>query len=82
MTVAGLGLAGAADSARALTGSELPYVNAAGGLWASNPMFAAGLECVARAVAHIRGGAPAAVAHSSYGFGGQGQMVAVLRSGS
>lgn len=82
MSVAGLGLADARASARRLAAGELPRVNPGGGLWERNPIFAAGLDCVARAVEHVRGGVPAAVAHSSYGFAGQGQMVAVLRRGA
>jgi hypothetical protein len=56
-------------------------LNPSGGLWKSNPVFAAGLECVARATEHVRGGAGAAVAHSNYGYAGQGNLVAVLGKG-
>jgi acetyl-CoA acetyltransferase len=80
IAAAGLGLAAPGDAARALLAGELPQVNPSGGLWTSNPIFAAGLECVARAAAHVRAGAGAAVAHSSYGAAGQGQLVAVLRA--
>lgn len=79
IAAAGLGLAAPGDAARALLAGELPQVNPSGGLWVSNPIFAAGLECVARAAAHVRAGASTAVAHSSYGAAGQGQLVAVLR---
>jgi acetyl-CoA acetyltransferase len=71
MTLAGLGLADA-----------LANVNPSGGLWASNPVYAAGLERVAHAALAVRAGAPVAVAHSSYGYAGQGQFVTILRSGS
>jgi hypothetical protein len=54
-------------------------VNPSGGLWASNPLFAAGLERVLHAGRHVREGADAAVAHSSFGYAGQGQLVAILR---
>ncbi|HLF40758.1 MAG TPA: hypothetical protein VI854_04700, partial [Acidimicrobiia bacterium] len=67
MTLRGLGHGGGAA------------VNPSGGLWASNPIFAAGLERVAHAALAVRAGAPLAVAHSSYGYAGQGQFVAVLR---
>jgi hypothetical protein len=50
-------------------------------LRASNPVYAAGLERIAHAALAIRGGAPVAVAHSSYGYAGQGQFVTVLRAG-
>jgi len=79
IAAAGLGLVDAADAPRALLAGELPQLNASGGLWAANPIFASGLERVARAVEHVRAGAPAAVAHSSFGAAGQGQLVAVLR---
>jgi acetyl-CoA acetyltransferase len=80
MAAAGLGLVAPADAPRALLAGELPHLNASGGLWAANPIFAAGLERVVRAVEHVRAGAPAAVAHSSYGAAGQGHLVAVLRA--
>lgn len=81
MSVAGLGLAEPRHSAQALLAGDLPRVNETGGLWASNPLFAAGLECVARAASRVRDGAELAVAHSCYGAGGQGQLVTVLRAG-
>jgi hypothetical protein len=68
-----------------LTGLGLPRtaaVNPSGGLWVSNPIFAAGLERVAHAALAVRAGAPAALAHSSYGYAGQGQLAAVVRAGS
>jgi hypothetical protein len=68
MTLAGLGLAAA-------------NVNPSGGLRASNPVYAAGLERVAHAALAVRAGAPLAVAHSSYGYAGQGQFVTILRAG-
>jgi acetyl-CoA acetyltransferase len=74
MTLTGLGLP-------ALAGERLPTVNRSGGLWASNPIFAAGLERVAHAALAVRDGVPAALAHSSYGYAGQGQFVTVLRRG-
>ena len=67
MTLAGLGL------------DANPNVNPSGGLRASNPVYAAGLERVAHAALAVRSGAPLAVAHSSYGYAGQGQFVTVLR---
>ena len=69
MTLAGLGVGGNA------------HVNPSGGLAASNPVYAAGLERVAHAALAVRAGAPVAVAHSSYGYAGQGQFVTVLRAG-
>lgn len=54
------------------------HLNRDGGLWSTNPVFAAGLECVARAAEHVRNGAPTAVAHANYGYAGQGNLVAVL----
>ncbi len=74
MTLAGLGL-GPETVAPA-------HVNPSGGLRASNPVYAAGLERVAHAALAVRNGAPVAVAHSSYGYAGQGQLVTVLRSGA
>ena len=70
MTLAGLGLDGASAN-----------VNPSGGLRASNPVYAAGLERVAHAALAVRRGAPVAVAHSSYGYAGQGQFVTILRAG-
>jgi acetyl-CoA acetyltransferase len=75
----GLGLTAPEEVAAALSTGRLPEVNPSGGLWATNPIFAAGLERVAEAVRRIRDGAPEALAHSSYGYAGQGQFVAVLR---
>jgi hypothetical protein len=73
MTLAGLGLG---------PGTVAPAnVNPSGGLRASNPVYAAGLERIAHAALAIRDGAPVAVAHSSYGYAGQGQFVTVLRAG-
>jgi hypothetical protein len=69
MTLAGLGV------------DDNANVNPSGGLRASNPVYAAGLERVAHAALAIRGGAPVAVAHCSYGYAGQGQFVTVLRAG-
>jgi hypothetical protein len=69
MTLAGLGLDINAN------------VNPSGGLGVSNPPYAAGLERVAHAALAVRAGAPVAVAHSSYGYAGQGQFVTVLRAG-
>src|SRR5205085_5448504 len=63
MTLAGLGLDGNAN------------INPSGGLRVSNPVYAAGLERVAHAALAVRHGAPVAVAHSSYGYAGQGQFV-------
>jgi acetyl-CoA acetyltransferase len=74
MTLAGLGLA---TETRALAN-----VNPSGGLAASNPVYAAGLERVAHAALAVRRGAPLAVAHSSYGYAGQGQLVTILRAGT
>ena len=70
MTLAGLGL----DATPA-------NVNPSGGLRASNPVYAAGLERVAHAALAVRAGAPLALAHSSYGYAGQGQFVTILRAG-
>jgi acetyl-CoA C-acetyltransferase len=78
MTVAGLGLAEPAEAAKSLL-VDMGQVNPSGGLWASNPLFAAGLERVLHACRHVRAGADAALAHSSFGYGGQGQLVTVLR---
>jgi acetyl-CoA acetyltransferase len=69
MTLAGLGLTAGAN------------VNPSGGLTASNPVYAAGLERVAHAALAVRNGAPLAVAHSSYGYAGQGQFLTILRAG-
>ena len=69
MTLAGLGLDSNAN------------VNPSGGLRVSNPVYAAGLERIAHAALAVRAGAPVAVAHSSYGYAGQGQFVTVLRKG-
>ena len=83
MTLAGLGLG--APGARVSPGTvgEAPAnVNPSGGLRASNPVYAAGLERVAHAALAVRAGAPVAVAHSSYGYAGQGQFVTILRAGT
>jgi hypothetical protein len=78
MSAVGLGLVGIDSVADVLDSSQPPILNGSGGLWQSNPVFAAGLECVARAAEYVRGGAQYAVGHSSYGYAGQGNLVAVL----
>jgi hypothetical protein len=83
MTLAGLGLGAAGpEVSPAMLGTPPAHVNPSGGLRASNPVYAAGLERVAHAALAIRAGAPVAVAHSSYGYAGQGQLVTVLRAGA
>jgi hypothetical protein len=80
ISAAGLGLAEPAGALDALLGDGLPTLNAAGGRFAGEAMFAAGLERIAHASrAVVAGGAESAVAHSSYGRAGQGQLVTVLR---
>jgi hypothetical protein len=94
MTLAGLGLreglvkppslglaAAGPEVSPAMIGTPPANVNPSGGLRASNPVYAAGLERVAHAALAVRAGAPLAVAHSSYGYAGQGQFVTVLRAG-
>ena len=82
MTLAGLGLGPAGPEATpAMVGTPPANVNRSGGLRVSNPVYAAGLERVAHAALAVRNGAPVAVAHSSYGYAGQGQFVTVLRAG-
>lgn len=76
---AGLGLVGPGDAASAVVGGQLPNLNRSGGLRASNPPVAAGLERIVEAVHRIREGADVVVAHSSYGAAGQGNAVTVLR---
>lgn len=78
LSVGGLGLAAPAEAAAALLDGRLPRVNTSGGLWVSNPILAAGLERIAEGVLQVRQGAEVVVAHSSYGYGGQGNAVAVL----
>ncbi len=79
ISLAGLGLLQPPDIPGALMEGRLPQVNPSGGLWVSNPVFAAGLERVAHAAERIRAGTETAIAHSSYGTAGQGQFVVVLR---
>lgn len=76
---AGLGLAEPREAVAAVAGGQLANLNRSGGLWVSNPPVAAGLERIVEAARLIQGGADAAVAHSSYGAGGQGNAVTVLR---
>ncbi|MGH9037148.1 MAG: hypothetical protein ACRD0O_15415 [Acidimicrobiia bacterium] len=80
ISAAGLGLVDPAGAPGALLGDGLPALNAAGGRFAGEAMFAAGLERIAHAARAVAGGAGLAVAHSSYGRAGQGQLVTVLRS--
>ena len=74
MTLVGLGLGAETQG--------LVNLNPSGGLRVSNPVYAAGLERVAHAALAVRAGAPVAVAHSSYGYAGQGQFVTILRGGA
>ncbi len=74
MTLAGLGLGPETEN--------LVNLNPSGGLRASNPVYAAGLERVAHAALAVRAGAPVAVAHASDGYAGQGQFVTILRRGA
>jgi acetyl-CoA acetyltransferase len=78
MNAVGLGLMSADSVAAVFDSSPPPNLNSSGGLWRSNPVFAAGLECVARAAQQVRAGARCAVGHSNYGYAGQGNLVAVL----
>jgi len=80
ISAAGLGLVDPDGAPEALLGGGLASLNAAGGLFAGEAMFAAGLERIAHAARAVAGGADTAVAHSSYGRAGQGQLVTVLRS--
>jgi hypothetical protein len=80
ISAAGLGLVDPARAPDTLLGDGLPALNAAGGRFAGEAMFAAGLERIAHAARAVAGGAGLAVAHSSYGRAGQGQLVTVLRS--
>lgn len=84
ISAAGLGLVNPARAVDTLLGDGLlgdglPALNAAGGRFAGEAMFAAGLERIAHAAKAVAGGAGVAVAHSSYGRAGQGQLVTVLR---
>jgi acetyl-CoA acetyltransferase len=61
--------------------AALSNVNVSGGLWASNPPVAAGLERVVHAARFVETGqVDGALAHSSYGAAGQGQFVCALRA--
>jgi len=89
MTLAGFGLLPgrqvrlpSPELTPAMLGAAPANVNPSGGLRASNPVYAAGLERVAHAALAVRAGAPVAVAHSSYGYAGQGQFVTILRAGA
>ena len=94
MTLAGLGLglgrqveppslaSAGPEVSPAMVGTPPANVNPSGGLRVSNPVYAAGLERVAHAALAVRAGAPVAVAHSSYGYAGQGQFVTILRAGT
>jgi hypothetical protein len=79
ISAAGLGLVDAAGAPGALLAGGLPTLNTTGGRFVGEAMFAAGLERIAHAARAVAGGAERAVAHSSYGRGGQGQLVTVLR---
>ncbi len=78
ISAAGLGLVDPAGAPDTLLNDGLPALNAAGG-FAGEAMFAAGLERIAHAARAVAAGAGLAVAHSSYGRAGQGQLVTVLR---
>lgn len=78
--VVGLGLVDPAEAVDVVAGGRITGLNPSGGLWTSNPVVAAGLERIAEAAERVRGGEHAVVAHSTYGFGGQGNFVAVLRA--
>ncbi|MGH9040046.1 MAG: hypothetical protein ACRDZ3_07435, partial [Acidimicrobiia bacterium] len=78
ISAAGLGLVEPAVAPDTLLGDGLANLNA-GGRFAGEAMFAAGLERIAHAARAVAGGAESAVAHSSYGRAGQGQLVTVLR---
>ena len=80
MVATALGLTTPADVARCLAEGELSQLNPSGGLWTSNPIFAAGLERIAIAAQAIRNGEPGVLCHSSYGVAGQGQFVSALKA--
>lgn len=71
----------AREAVDALGEGRLSHFNPSGGLAASNPTWAAGLERVAHAVRAVREGAALAVAHGSYGRAGQAQALAVVEGG-
>jgi acetyl-CoA acetyltransferase len=79
ISASGLGLVDPAGAPDSLLGDGLPTLNAAGGRFNGEAMFAAGLERIAHAARAVAGGMDSAVAHSSYGRAGQGQLVTVLR---
>lgn len=78
MAAVGLGLTTIDRVVADFDAGAFSHLNRNGGLWSTNPVFAAGLECVARAAEHVRNGEPTAVAHANYGYAGQGNLVAVL----
>ncbi len=80
MAAVGLGLIEPREVAEAMAEGRPSGLNRSGGLWISNPVVAAGLERIAEAAKRVRAGEDEVVAHSHYGFGGQGNCVAVLRA--
>lgn len=79
ISAAGLGLVEPALAPEALLDGGIAQLNAGGGRWAGEASFAAGLERIAHAARAVAGGEDLALAHSSYGRAGQGQLVTVLR---
>lgn len=80
ISMAGLGVVEPAEAPSAILEGKLPNLNRSGGLWSSNPIVAAGLERFVGATDILRSGtADTAIVHSSFGVGGQGDFVAVVR---
>jgi acetyl-CoA acetyltransferase len=79
ITGCGLGLFAPAEAPASLAAGSA-RLNPSGGLWSSNPLVAAGLERVVHAAEAVkRGDSASALAHSSFGIGGQGQAAVVVR---
>lgn len=79
MATVGLGIRSPRDALDELARRDLPSLNPSGGLWASNPPTASGLERLVHASDLVRSGAHrAAIVHSSFGMAGQGNLLAAL----
>lgn len=78
MAASALGVGQPSEVADAVIEGGLPQLQPSGGLFRRNAGHAAGLERVVRAAEAVERGALSAVAHCSYGRGGQGHSLTVL----
>lgn len=82
MAANALGLGQPSEVADAIIEGGLPHLQPSGGLFRRNAGYAAGLDRIVCAAEAVERGALSALAHCSYGRGGQGHSLTVLAAPS